>query len=224
MAERIEKKEFIRRLAERMQTDEATAARWLDGVLEEMYQYVHTHVGEDVQIFRGLEMTKISAEEPNVPRKLRERFEAITGITDEFCHEHLNDEYAALSREMAAVLCEEKPSPLESGRARSWAAGIVYALGRVNFLSDKNLEPHMTMSEFCEKIGVSQGNASSKSRELWSQLGLIQMDPDWCLPSMLEGNPLAWIVEVDGLPVDVRMLPREVQEEAYRLGLIPYMP
>ena len=25
------KKEFIRRLAERMQTDEATAARWLDG-------------------------------------------------------------------------------------------------------------------------------------------------------------------------------------------------
>ena len=31
MAERIEKKEFIRRLAERMQTDEATAALWLDG-------------------------------------------------------------------------------------------------------------------------------------------------------------------------------------------------
>ena len=33
MAERIEKKEFIRRLAERMQTNEATATLWLDGVL-----------------------------------------------------------------------------------------------------------------------------------------------------------------------------------------------
>lgn len=82
----------------------------------------------------------------------------------------------------------------------------------------------MTMSELCEKIGVSQGNASSKSREIWSWLGLIQMDPDWCLPSMLEQNPLVWIVEVNGLPVDVRMMPSEVQEEAYRLGLIPYMP
>jgi hypothetical protein len=41
---------------------------------------------------------------------------------------------------------------------------------------------------------------------------------------MLEENPLAWIVEVNGLPVDVRAMPREVQEEAYRLGLIPYLP
>jgi hypothetical protein len=50
------------------------------------------------------------------------------------------------------------------------------------------------------------------------------MDPDWCLPSMVEENPLVWIVEVNGLPVDVRMMPGEVQEEAYRLGLIPYLP
>jgi hypothetical protein len=50
------------------------------------------------------------------------------------------------------------------------------------------------------------------------------MDPDWCLPSMLEENPLVWIVEVNGLPVDVRAIPEEVQEEAYRLGLIPYVP
>ena len=92
----------------------------------------------------------------------------------------------------------------------------VYALGRVNFLSDDSREPHMTMSELCEKIGVSQGNASSKSREIWSRLGLIQMDPDWCLPSMLEENPLVWIVEVNGLPVDVRAMPREVQED--RIG------
>ena len=37
-------------------------------------------------------------------------------------------------------------------------------------------------------------------------------------------NLLAWIVEVNGLPVDVRAMPSEVQEEAYRLGLIPSLP
>lgn len=155
---------------------------------------------------------------------MRERYKNITAITDEFCREHLNEEYAELSRKMAATLSRKRPSPLESGRVRSWAAAIVYALGRVNFLSDDSREPHMTMSGLCEKIGVSQSNASSKSREIWSRLGLIQMDPDWCLPSMLEENPLAWMVEVNGLPVDVRMMPKEVQEEAYRLGLFPYMP
>jgi hypothetical protein len=155
---------------------------------------------------------------------MKEKYEAVIRITDEFCQKHLDDEYADLSRKMAAALSKKRPSPLESGRARSWAAGIVYALGRVNFLSDDSREPHMTMSELCEKIGVGQSTASNKSREIWNRLDLTQLHLDWCLPSMLEENPLAWIVEVNGLPVDVRMMPREVQEEAYRLGLIPHMP
>jgi DNA-binding protein HU-beta len=45
VAERIEKKEFVRRLADRMHTDEDTAARWLDGVLEEMYQTFRSGCG-----------------------------------------------------------------------------------------------------------------------------------------------------------------------------------
>lgn len=160
----------------------------------------------------------------SIPPEAKEKHEAVIGITDEFCHEHLNEEYADLSRKVAAALSRQRPSPLESGRTRSWAAGIVYALGRVNFLSDDSREPHMSLAEMCEKIGVSPSTASNKSRETWNRLGLMQLHPDWCLPSMLEENPLAWIVEANGLPVDVRSMPREVQEEAYRLGLIPYVP
>jgi len=32
------------------------------------------------------------------------------------------------------------------------------------------------------------------------------------------------MVEVDGIPMDARALPREIQEEAFRLGLIPFLP
>lgn len=172
-----------------------------------------------------METIEVSAgAEHSIPRKMRKKYEAVTGITDEFCRKHLNEEYAELSRKMTSVLSRKKPSPLESGRERSWAAGIVYALARVNFLSDKSREPHMGLAEMCQKIGVSQSNASSKSREIWYRLDLMQLHPDWCLPSRLEENPLAWIIEVNGLSEDVRMMPVEVQEEAYRLGLIPYVP
>jgi len=53
VAERIEKKEFIRRLAERMQSDEETAAWWLDGVLEEMYETFRSGCGLTLPGFGG---------------------------------------------------------------------------------------------------------------------------------------------------------------------------
>lgn len=53
MVERIEKKEFVRRLAERMKTDEDTAGQWLDSVLEEMYQTFRSGCGLTLPGFGG---------------------------------------------------------------------------------------------------------------------------------------------------------------------------
>jgi hypothetical protein len=51
-----------------------------------------------------------------------------------------------------------------------------------------------------------------------------QMDPQWYRPSKMEDSPLAWMIMVNGFAVDVRQMPREVQEIAYEKGLIPYLP
>jgi hypothetical protein len=50
------------------------------------------------------------------------------------------------------------------------------------------------------------------------------MDPNWSLPSRLQSNPMAWMLSVNGMLVDVRRMPREVQEIAFEKGLIPYIP
>jgi hypothetical protein len=44
------------------------------------------------------------------------------------------------------------------------------------------------------------------------------------LPSLLGSNPLVWLAEVNGLLVDLRTMPREVQEMAFAKGIIPYIP
>jgi hypothetical protein len=50
------------------------------------------------------------------------------------------------------------------------------------------------------------------------------MDPAWCLPSLLDDNPFAWMITVNGFSIDARYAPPEIQEEAYRKGFIPYIP
>lgn len=162
--------------------------------------------------------------EKSVPAKLEQIYEGIIAITDDFCSKHLNEEYAELCREMTEVLCRMRPSPLLKGRVNVWAAGIIYVLGRVNFLFDKTQKPHMRADELCSLLGVSQSSASAKSSQLWKILDLMQLDPRWCLPSRLADNPLAWLIEVNGMIVDARWLPREIQEEAYRRGMIPFLP
>ena len=83
----------------------------------------------------------------SVPKNMQARYEQIVALTDEFCHRHLNDEYRELAQYMAAALCRKRPSPVASGQVRSWACGIIYALGQVNFLSDKSFEPYLTMAD-----------------------------------------------------------------------------
>ena len=50
------------------------------------------------------------------------------------------------------------------------------------------------------------------------------LDPRWCLPSRLTDNPLVWMISINGVIVDMRTMPPELQEQAYQLGLIPFIP
>jgi len=129
-----------------------------------------------------------------------------------------------LARQATAALCRKRPSPLRSGRVESWACGIVYALGFVNFLFDKTQNPHMSAADLCAAFGVAKGTGSAKSKAVRDALNMSQMDPEWFRPSHMDDNVLAWMIMVDGLIVDARTLPREIQEIAYQKGLIPYVP
>jgi len=150
--------------------------------------------------------------------------EKIVAVTDDVCDRHLNQEYRELARVMTAALCRKRPSPLTSGQPRTWAAGIVHALGRVNFLSDKSSYPHMTTVDLCAAFGVSESTVHSKVRVIEEALAIGSLDLRRTLPSLAEKNPLTWMAEVNGFLVDLRYVPREVQEIAFAKGMIPHIP
>lgn len=160
----------------------------------------------------------------SVPDAMQARYEQICVLMDAFCNEKLNSDYARLCRELGAALARKRPSPLNGGQVKTWACGIVYTVGSVNFLFDKSQNPHLRADELCAWFDVAASTGGNKAKQIRDMLRIKLFDVKWTLPGMMDQNPMAWLVSVDGFIVDARSLPRGMQAEAYRKGLIPYIP
>jgi AraC-like DNA-binding protein len=159
-----------------------------------------------------------------IPAALQDRYREITALTDALCAKHLTDEYRDLCRRLVATLSRKRSSPLAAGPARSWACGAACAIGRINFLFDRSQKPHLRADALCQHFGLSRRTGSTRSSAILNLLEIRLLDPRWSRPSQLASNPLAWLIEMDCLIVDARHIPRELQEEAFRQGAIPFIP
>jgi len=169
-------------------------------------------------------MARKKDREPSIPTVTRSAYDAIVALTDAFCGEHLTDEYAVLCRKLTEKLARKRPSPLLSGSPDAWACGIVRTIGWVNFLHDKSQTPYMKASDINAYFGVSESTGAAKLKTIRTLLKIHHFGHEWMLPSQMADSSMIWILEVNGLMMDVRHAPREVQEIAFNKGLIPYIP
>ena len=166
----------------------------------------------------------IDLDELRVPRALRLVADEIVAITDAACRAVLDEEYADLARRAVAKLARKRPSPLTAGRRATWAAGVVYALGQANFVFDPASEPCVTADELSEVFGVAKSTMGSKARQVRDLLRISPFSPEFQRADVATQNPLMWIIEVNGLAVDARHVPVDIQVEAFERGFIPYVP
>jgi hypothetical protein len=162
--------------------------------------------------------------EPTIPATMRADHDAIVALIDQFSRDRLNEEYRLTCRKLAGVLARKRPSPLVNGTPAAWACAIVRTIGWVNFLDDKTQTPHAKMTEVDKAFGVSSGTGQTRSKVIRDMLKIYAFDRTWTLPSRVASNPNTWLVQVNGMILDVRFLPREIQEEAFERGMIPYIP
>jgi len=159
-----------------------------------------------------------------IPKAMAEKFAAIATLTDAFCTQHLNEEYRQVIQQVVGALARKRPSPLLRGKENVWAAAAVHAVGRVNFLDDPSQTPHCKPKVIYEYFGIGGSTGQNKSKEIRDLLKMGPMSPEWTLPSRLAENPLVWMVQVNGLIVDIRGMPFALQQMAFEKGLIPYIP
>jgi Domain of unknown function (DUF6398) len=165
----------------------------------------------------------IALDELKVPKELRPVVEEIVGITNSVCLSVLDEEYADLARRVVAKLARKRPSLLRAGRRATWAAGVVYALGHVNFLSDPASEPCVTGDQLGAAFGVAKSTMNSKARQVRDLLRISHFSLEFQRADVAAQNPLAWIIDVNGLAVDARHVPPDIQAEAFQRRLIPYL-
>ncbi len=145
-------------------------------------------------------------------------------MTDSFCKEFLNEEYAELCRKLATALARKRPSPLLKGKLETWACGIVRTIGWVNYLDDRSQKPHLKLPFIDKAFGVAESTGQGKSKLIRKMFKIRNFDPKWTLPSRMDDNPVVWMLTVNGFLMDIRNAPREAQVVAFEKGLIPYIP
>lgn len=150
--------------------------------------------------------------------------EGILALINPFCRDYLTEEYGQLCQKLAERLARKRPSPLLRGRPETWACGIIRTIGWVNFLDDRSTLPFLKLTAIDKAFGVAESTAQGKSKAIRQLLKIRTFDHHWSLRSGLENNPTIWMLEVNGLVVDIREAPINLQKEAFERGLIPFIP
>ena len=159
-----------------------------------------------------------------IPAAMRAVAGAIIVLTEDVCEDLLDEEYASLARKVVAKLARKRPSPIQSGRAPTWAGAVVYALGQVNFLFDSSTKPYATADDLSAAFGVAKSTLGAKAKQVRDLTKMDYGTPEFLREDMVDTSPMIWFIQVDGLIVDARELPPQIQAQAFDLGVIPYIP
>lgn len=111
-------------------------------------------------------------------------------MIDRFCQERLDEEYAVICRNVAARLARKRDCQMLRGKSSIWAAGIVYAVGQMNFLFDSSCEPHQSADDICLFFDTKKSTTSQKAKVIRESIGMNDYwDPEFSTPHMMESNP-----------------------------------
>lgn len=113
-------------------------------------------------------------------------------MTNRFCHERLVDEYAEICQFVTGKLARKRDTKITWGKREIGAAGIMYAVGRMNFLFDRSFEPYQSADDICQYFGTSTSTTSQKANLISDLIGMHDYwDPEYSTSYMLKNDPMS---------------------------------
>lgn len=142
--------------------------------------------------------------------KLKE--EKLLELTNAFCSQKLNEEYAQLCEKLIKKMGRKREVPFARGKLEIWAAAVINAIGTVNFLFDKSTSPFTSVKEINEFFGTNSSTVGQKASLIRDMFKMGYFDNEFSTKSMSENDPFKDLVMVDGFIVPISHLPEEYQK------------
>ncbi|KHE91113.1 MAG: DUF6398 domain-containing protein [Candidatus Scalindua rubra] len=83
-----------------------------------------------------------------------------------FCEKHLNDELMGYALKLCDALGRKKKINLSRGKKEIWAASIICAIARLNFLFDKKNENYIAADTICSYFSTSRSTIGNKATQI----------------------------------------------------------
>lgn len=113
-------------------------------------------------ITMGNPMTKTLKSQNVKEERLIEIREVIHG----FCEEYLNAELESYAIKLCDNLGRKREINIYRGKIEIWAASIIYAIARLNFLFDKESEKFITADTICDFFDTKKSTIGNKATEI----------------------------------------------------------
>ncbi len=131
-------------------------------------------------------MTRKTHQATSTNAEVKERQQQLLDLTGRFCDAHLNADYKRLCKKLIDRMAKLRPVPFLRGRPEIWAAGIIHALGSINFLFDKSFKPHVSAAEITAFFGVAPGGGSQKATAIKEMFDLDHFSTEFMTKQMRE--------------------------------------
>lgn len=86
-----------------------------------------------------------------------------------------------------------------TGNIENWAAGVIHALGTINFLFDKASEPYASVKTINDFFGTKQSTTSQKSKKIRDLFEITYFDDTYAIGTVAENSPFSNLTSVNGL-------------------------
>lgn len=121
-------------------------------------------------------MTKVLKSQNGKEKRLTE----IREILHSFCKNYLNDELESYAIKLCENLGRKRKIDVLRGKKEIWAASIIYAIARLNFLFDKENEKYITADTICNFFNANKSTVGNKATQIENACNLTIGAKGYC--------------------------------------------
>ena len=130
--------------------------------------------------------------------------QVIKNLIQAFGEQHLNEELTGYALNLCERLGRMKRIDITRGQKEVWAAAIIHAIARINFLYDKANALYMKMETVCDFFAAKKTTVGNKASEIMRICRLGYGSPGYCSLDLVER--FTFVQTPEGFVIPLRML------------------